>query len=94
MRGHLVSRVQHLPTASVTFASSLSRLHTLCLPISTAGITPGRVTDLIASRESLVAVRGLDLIRRQTLAATVHLGHSPDDEDNGKDAEDHDVEHG
>lgn len=69
-------------------------LHSLCLPIATAGITMGRVPYLTIGGAPLVAGVGQALVRCQTVAATVHRCYTPHDEDNGEETEDHDVEHG
>jgi hypothetical protein len=78
----------------MTLAPGIPRLHSLCFSIATAGITVGRVPCLTNDRGSLVNVVGLALIRCQTVAATAHCRYAPDDQDNGKETEDQDVEHG
>jgi len=45
-------------------------------------------------RASLLALADLAIVPRQTVAATVHCRDTPDDKDNGEEAEDQDVEHG
>ena len=78
----------------MALAPVIPRLHSLCLPIATTGITMDRVPDVTFDRASLVAVVGLALVRCQTVAATVHCGDTPDDKDNGEETEDQDIEHG
>ena len=78
----------------MSLAPGIPRLHPLCLPIATAGITMGRVPHLTVGRRPLVTLAGLALIRGETVAATVHRCYTPDNKDNGEKTENHDVEHG
>lgn len=75
-------------------APGIPRLRSLCLPIATVGITVARVPHLTMGRASLLALVDLAIVPRQTVAATVHCRDTPDDKDNGEEAEDQDVEHG
>jgi hypothetical protein len=92
VRGHLLPSV--LSTASMALASGIPRLHSLCLPIATAGSTMGPVPHLTMGRGHFAVVAGLALVRGQTVAATVHRCDTSDNEDNGEETEDQDVEHG
>jgi hypothetical protein len=78
---------------STTLAPGISRLHSLRLPIASAGIGTGFVSRLVMGRMCLVAVGGLDLIHCQIASATVHCCYAPDDKDNSEETEDQDVEH-
>lgn len=78
----------------MALAPIVPRLHSLCLPIATAGITVGRVSYVTVEGVSRVAGVGLALVRCQAVAATVHCCDTPDDKDDGKKTEDQDIEHG
>jgi len=85
--------VRSLSTASMPLAPVIPRLRSLCLPVATVGITMGRVPHLTMGRGP-PWVAGLALVCCQTVAATVHCCDTPDDKDDGEEAEDHDVKHG
>ena len=81
-------------TTSTALAPGIPRLHSLRLPIATAGIGMGRVAHLTMGRASPCAVGGLALVSCQSVSATVHRCYAADDKDNGEKTEDQDVEHG
>lgn len=94
---HPVLTVPHnssMPTPSMALAPGIPRLHSLCFPIATADIAVGGVPYLTIGRVSLVDVVGLAFVRCQSVAATTHGCHTPDDKDNGEETEDQDVKHG